>query len=603
MYKLLLCLRYLRTRYIALASIISVMLGVATMIVVNSVMAGFSSEMRDRIHGILADVVVESTSLDGTPDPERQMAVIRKVCGDKVEAMTATVEVYGMISFQYHGQWITRPVTLVGIKPDEKARVGPLVDYLDSYNVVRERDPDTREMVVVRQPLRSRATPPSWQLTKPALARRLQWANREQLDIGPLHRDPIPDGNQPNRNGRSQRKGRFIPPGEAPPSPFDSSKSPRKSNPDGAASGRKETKSLPFDCGPFDDVKPPERKSGKAAPPAKSAPAKKSAMPKFADDGPKFGGDHQQPVGDPIVGDLDINSDPSEPLEGRVYIGMGLISFPFQDPKTGQVKTVMMVQPGDDIQISTVNAGRPPSAVHFPATVVDVFKSGMSEYDSSLVFCNLEYLQQVRGMVDPSPPFTRSVTSIQIKLKNYEDADEVVKQLRAAFPPGLYAVRTWEQKQGPLLAAVEVESAILNVLLFLIIAVAGFGILAIFFMIVVEKTRDIGILKALGASSNGVMSIFLSYGFALGIVGSGVGVGLGLLFVAKINSIEKFITWVTGRKVFDEKIYYFPEIPTLVNPTMVLWVAAGAMLIAVLASILPARRASRLHPVEALRYE
>ncbi|HET6423812.1 MAG TPA: FtsX-like permease family protein, partial [Planctomycetaceae bacterium] len=239
---------------------------------------------------------------------------------------------------------------------------------------------------------------------------------------------------------------------------------------------------------------------------------------------------------------------------------------------------------------------------HFNATIVDVFKSGMSEYDSSLVFCNLDYLQQVRGMVDPASG-ERSFTSIQIKLKDYRDADEVVERLRAAFPAGMYSIRTWEQKQGPLLAAVEVESAILNVLLFLIIAVAGFGILAIFFMIVVEKTRDIGILKSLGASRQGVMSIFLSYGLSLGMVGSGVGTIAGLLFVYYINEIEKLITWVTGHKVFDERIYYFPTIPTHVSPMMVLWVSVGAMLIAVLASILPARRAASLQPVRALRYE
>ena len=183
--------------------------------------------------------------------------------------------------------------------------------------------------------------------------------------------------------------------------------------------------------------------------------------------------------------------------------------------------------------------------------------------------------------------------------------DAVRDALRRRFPPEVFAynIQTWRDMQGPLLAAVRLETTILNILLFLIIAVAGFGILATFFMIVVEKTRDIGILKALGASSGGVMSVFLSYGLALGIVGSGVGVGLGLLFVHYINEIEDFITWITGQKVFDETIYYFPKIPTDVSPLMVVCVALGAMAIAVLASVLPARRAAGLQPVQALRYE
>ena len=147
------------------------------------------------------------------------------------------------------------------------------------------------------------------------------------------------------------------------------------------------------------------------------------------------------------------------------------------------------------------------------------------------------------------------------------------------------------------------ETAILNVLLFMIIAVAGFGILAIFFMIVVEKTRDIGILKSLGASSGGIMGIFLAYGLSLGMVGSGAGLVIGLLFVANINEIADVLAWITGQEVFDPTIYYFQKIPTIVEPLTVAWIVAGAMLIAVVASILPARRAARLHPVEALRYE
>ena len=130
MYKLLLCLRYVRTRYIALASIISVMLGVATMIVVNSVMSGFQNEMVHRLHGILSDIVVEAHSLEGIQDPDKMMSEIRNVLGDDIVAMTPSVQVPAMISFQVRGEWMIKQVNLIGVDPATCADVSDFSQYL-----------------------------------------------------------------------------------------------------------------------------------------------------------------------------------------------------------------------------------------------------------------------------------------------------------------------------------------------------------------------------------------------------------------------------------------------------------------------------------------
>lgn len=548
MYKLLLCIRYLRTKYIALACIISVMLGVATMIVVNSVMAGFTTEMRDRLHNFLADIVIESRSMSGVEDAKRQMAVVEEVAGKYIAAMTPTIEIPGMITFTdpYSGESYTSPVQIQGIDPQGKATVGPLADYLDSYNPIIEDD------VVVREALRSKDEPISWELTDVAMEHRQLVKDREALFINDL------------------QGGETFAPADA------ESAAPEF---DGAATTNPAES---VDVAKTDTSVPSEASDTTAA--ANSAI---SGAGIIQDD---F-------MTDPMVNQHAAVSR-AAPLPARIFLGEGLVSFQAQNPETGKLQKIMMVEPGDDVIISTVTAGRPPEPVRIQATVVDSFRSGMNEYDTSIVLMNIDELQKSRGM-----HIDNSITSIHIKLKDYEDAPAAIAALERAFPPGMVTIKTWEEKQGLLLSAVEVETAILNVLLFLIITVAGFGILAIFYMIVVEKTRDIGILKSLGASSNGVMSIFLSYGLGLGIVGSTAGVIMGLLFVRYINQIEDALSWLTGRKVFDEKIYYFFEIPTSVSPLMVCSVAFGAISIAVLASILPARRAARLHPVRALRFE
>jgi lipoprotein-releasing system permease protein len=269
----------------------------------------------------------------------------------------------------------------------------------------------------------------------------------------------------------------------------------------------------------------------------------------------------------------------------------------FRYRENGQIVEKVALQPGDPVTLTTVGGGEL-KPVWGTFVVADYVKTEMSEYDSGLVYVSLEQLQQLRGM-------GQRCTALQIKLRGYEkDKIAVIEELTKLFPPEMGTrVATWEDHQGPLLAAIDVERGILNLLLFMIVGVAGFSILAIFTMIVSEKFRDIGIMKSLGASSRGVLSIFLGYGLLLGTVGCVAGTALGLWITKHINEIEAWLTRQTGHAVFPRDVYYFKEIPTNVDFLSVLLVNVGAVAIAVVFSLLPAYRAARLHPVRALRFE
>lgn len=515
MYVLLLCRKYLLTRYIALASIISVMLGVATMIVVNGVMKGFSVEMQDRIHNVLSDLTFEGNSLEGFQDPEWHMNEIRKAAGDKIAGMTPTVVVPAMLSFKVQRQWVTQPVQLIGIDAKTQSAAGGFGQFLQHSENRQGLSFDLRDGGYDVKSHAGLADAGWTHRRRQAEIKKLQKQD-EALEPDPLKIETTP---KPGGNAKPAGDDPFAP----------------------AANGGKD---------PFGTA---------AATPATLDPAK----------------------------------------EQHTGLVMGIALSAYQD-RAGNERFLAM--PGDDVRLTFPTSGTPPRPIDDLFTIVDFYECKMSEYDSQFIFVPIEKLQKLRGMIDPSTGVSR-VTSIQIKLKNEADGEAVRDQLRGLFHPELYRISTWRDKQGPLLAAVQMETAILNVLLFLIVAVAGFGILAIFFMIVVEKTKDIGVLKSLGASSRGVMGIFLGYGLLLGAVGAGGGFALGMLLVNNINGIADGLSVLTGQKVFDPSIYYFYKIPTIVEPWTVAWIVLGALGIAVASSIFPAFRAARLHPVEALRYD
>jgi lipoprotein-releasing system permease protein len=133
--------------------------------------------------------------------------------------------------------------------------------------------------------------------------------------------------------------------------------------------------------------------------------------------------------------------------------------------------------------------------------------------------------------------------------------------------------------------------------------VAIFCIFCIFYMIVVEKTKDIGIIKSVGATGSGVLSLFLGYGLAIGVLGAASGLLLAYLIVHNINEIHAWLGRQMGIEIFNAETYQFDKIPSSMDPRTVYWVLATAVVAAVLGALVPAMRAAVMNPVDALRYE
>lgn len=506
MYKFLLCLRYLRTRYLAFVCIISIMLGVATLIVVNSVMSGFSNKLKDRLLGTSADITVGTQYFGGFEEqPEViEQRILNSTPGRHIAAVAPSIEVVGTMQFYFNGRSIVKPVKVMGVNPAKQAKVGKFKEYLTGQ--------------------KDRAGDPTFDLSEEALARFEQ--SRKLAHTPPLARAEAPGVG-----------GDFLGPG------------------------------------------------------------------------PRPGGLVQLPPAIPMPELPPVET----PKPIGIIVGHAIAHWSYKNPNAGQT-TKNGVEPatievealkiGDSVMVATLSGSDEMRPVYSNYVVTDFFKSEMSEYDAQFVYLPLEELQRLRQM-------DHRVTNFQLKLtddtpKDYQYVKpQVAMKLHEALggPKSDVYVNTWQDTQGPLLAAIDIERGILNLLLFMIVGVAGFSILSIFTMIVSEKYRDIGILKSLGASHYGVMGIFVWYSIFLGVVGCTLGTIAGLSITNSINEIEAWITSLSGQQLFDRSVYYFDKIPTNIESATVIIVNMGAMFVAVVSSLIPAVRAARLRPIQALRFE
>ncbi len=286
-------------------------------------------------------------------------------------------------------------------------------------------------------------------------------------------------------------------------------------------------------------------------------------------------------------------------------------------------ETTLTILPVDE-------AGMPTNPATRRLTVVNEFKSGLYEVDSRQVFLAFDVLQAMLRMepvpevdFDTGDPTGRMLPGraheIMVRgregvpLEALRDAVLAARQACLAEFPAVSAtsVYTWEQKHATLLNAVQNEKGLITFLFAFISMVAVVMIATTFYMIVLEKTRDIGVLRAIGASRMGIGNIFISYGLLLGTIGAFSGLALGVAIVYNLNEIQEglyqlTLWWTNGRwgwRMWDPRTYYFDSIPESVDFTECSFIVAGAILSSVLGAMIPAFLAGRLNPVEALRYE
>jgi lipoprotein-releasing system permease protein len=572
MYKLFLCLRYLRKRRIAFFAVAAVCLCVAMVLIVVSVMDGFLQMVRDRSRGMLGDLIVHNRSLTGFPYYEDFIEEIETDMSDRIDEATPVIFTYGVL--RYPRTQRTHMASFVGVKLEETYKVNDFKEglFYEKYY------PGTTSFKKQKQPCFGLNEQGEWVLPPAFEKAWQQWL-------------------------------------------------------DSAAQQEREN-------APIEEIAPYES-------PGYFARVTYKDMTEQGSTGPGMVGTPYQGT---IIGiELCARKLPTGEYERAYYRGeeVTLTFAPFQ--ATGKLNSLK-------------------DAFTKSYRYVDDNKTGVYEIDSTSVYLDFDELQKnVRldsyNLADDygGHAFPARTSQIQLKLKpgvdpvetrdllekkweaftarkinawreetrkqieQYEqnksdnasqmeedfwssglDVSNRVNQIvrRVEGPLNHVEIVTWEEHQAHIIIPVEKEKILVTILFGVISVVAVFLVGCIFYMIVQQKTQDIGIVKSVGATSYGVAQIFLSYGAAVGVVGGIFGTAIGTVFVWYINDLQDWLERLhPSLRVWSPEVYTFDRIPNRVDAETALVIFIVAILASMAGSLIAAYRAARIWPVEALRYE
>ncbi|HMK75148.1 MAG TPA: lipoprotein-releasing ABC transporter permease subunit [Thermodesulfobacteriota bacterium] len=227
--------------------------------------------------------------------------------------------------------------------------------------------------------------------------------------------------------------------------------------------------------------------------------------------------------------------------------------------------------------------------------VVGIFYSGMYDFDNTLAYISISSAQKFLNM-------DSRVTGIEIKTDDIYKVKKIGKEIRQklGFP---FWTRDWMEMNRNLFSALKLEKVAMFIILVLIVLVAAFNIISTLIMVVMEKNKDIAILKSMGAPSKGILRIFIIEGGVIGVVGTFFGTVIGLATALNLEKVSGFVENLFGFKILPSDVYYIDKLPSQVNPQDVVMIVITTILISLLATLYPSWRASRLDPAEGLRYE